>query len=186
MKKSTVMLDLETLAVSWDSVILTVGLLKFDPWGDGVILNESNSLYLKPNVDEQIAMGRMVSDSTVQWWGKQPEDVQGDALGDDGRLSGVEVVSKINKFMVGVGDIWCQGPIFDIPNLETYFKSFGFNPPWHYWQIRDCRTIFLVHGDPRENDRKAAHNALMDCYYQALGLQEIFKSTNVKNHANYF
>jgi hypothetical protein len=41
--------------------------------------------------------------------------------------------------------------------------------------------LFGTHGDPREKDRKAAHNALMDCYYQARGVQQIYKNVKVPN-----
>jgi hypothetical protein len=52
--------------------------------------------------------------------------------------------------------------------------------PFNYWQIRDSRTLFSVHGDPREKNRHGAHNALIDCYYQARAVQHIYKSVGIK------
>jgi len=44
-----VMLDLETLSTRPESVILTIGAVKFDPWGDDV--EAKNGLYHRVNVD---------------------------------------------------------------------------------------------------------------------------------------
>jgi hypothetical protein len=40
--------------------------------------------------------------------------------------------------------------------------------------------LFGVFGDPRDKNRKNAHNALMDCVYQAMGVQEIYAQQGVK------
>ena len=140
-----------------------------------------NGLYNRVNVDEQLNLGRHVLESTVEWWGKQPEEVREDALGESDRVSLDEMCANLNRFLVGVENIWCQGPAFDIVILENLYRQLSKPTPWQYWQIRDSRTLFGVHGDPREKDRKAAHNALMDCYYQALGVQQIYKSAKVPN-----
>ena len=173
------MLDLETLSTRPDSVILTIGAIKFNPWDDD--MEVENGLYNRVNVDEQLNLGRHVLESTVEWWGKQPEEVREDALGESDRVSLDEMCANLNRFLVGVENIWCQGPAFDIVILENLYRQLSKPTPWQYWQIRDSRTLFGVHGDPREKDRKAAHNALMDCYYQALGVQQIYKSAKVPN-----
>jgi hypothetical protein len=80
-----IMLDLETLSTRPESVILTIGAVKFDPWGEDV--DTDNVLYYRVNVDEQLAMDRHVLESTIEWWGKQPEEVREEALGDSNRVS---------------------------------------------------------------------------------------------------
>lgn len=172
-----VMLDLETLSTRPESVILTIGAVKFDPWGEDV--DTDNGLYMRVNVDEQLALDRHVLESTVEWWGKQEASVREEALGEHGRESLETMTRSLNKFLVGVENIWCQGPAFDIVILENLYRQLSKPTPWQFWQIRDSRTLFGVHGDPREKDRKAAHNALMDCYYQALGVQHIYKLARV-------
>jgi hypothetical protein len=174
-----VMLDLETLSTRPESVILTLGAVKFDPWGEDV--DAESGFYVKPDVDEQLGMDRHVLDSTIEWWGKQPEDVRDEALGPDGRISLDEMTRQLNRFLVGVENIWCQGPAFDIVILENLYRQLSKPTPWQFWQIRDSRTLFSVHGDPREKGRKAAHNALMDCYYQATGVQEVYRKLRVPN-----
>jgi hypothetical protein len=174
-----VMLDLETLSTRPESVILTIGAVKFDPWGDDV--DTDGGLYMRVNVDEQLALDRHVLESTVEWWGKQEESVREEALGESNRVGLDDMTRALNKFLVGVENIWCQGPAFDIVILENLYRQLSKPTPWQFWQIRDSRTLFGVHGDPREKDRKAAHNALMDCYYQALGVQHIYKLARVPN-----
>jgi hypothetical protein len=174
-----VMLDIETLSTRPESVVLTIGAVKFDPWGDDV--DVEHGLYHRVNVDEQIALNRHVQEETVEWWGKQPADVFEEAMGENDRVSLDTMCADLNRFLVGVNNIWCQGPAFDIVILENLYRQLVKPTPWQFWQIRDSRTLFGVHGDPREKDRKAAHNALMDCYYQAIGVQHIYKLVRVPN-----
>ena len=174
-----VMLDIETLSTRPESVVLTIGAVKFDPWGDDV--DAEHGLYHRVNVDEQIALGRHVQEETVAWWGKQPADVFEEAMGENDRVSLDTMCADLNRFLVGVDCIWCQGPAFDIVILENLYRQLVKPTPWQFWQIRDSRTLFGTHGDPREKDRKAAHNALMDCYYQAIGVQHIYKLVRVPN-----
>lgn len=172
------MLDLETLSTHPDAVVLTFGAVKFDPYSQTI--NESLSLYLRIDVDEQIALDRHVDDGTIEWWGNQAPEVRNEALGDQDRVSLDEFTNKLNKFLVGVKNIWAQGPVFDIVILENLYKQIGKPAPWFYWQIRDSRTLFGVHGDPRAKGRAGLHNALSDCVYQANGVQEIYAKYNIK------
>ena len=172
------MLDLETLSTRPESVILTIGAVKFDPWGEEV--DAESGLYMRVDVDEQLAMDRHVLESTVEWWGKQDEAVREEALGESNRESLDTMTRALNKFLVGVENIWCQGPAFDIVILENLYRQLSKPTPWQFWQIRDSRTLFGVHGDPREKGRTAAHNALMDCYYQARGVQDIYQRAGVR------
>ena len=173
-----VMLDLETLSTRPWSVILTLGAVKFSPWDADV--NTENGLYLKPDVDEQIALERHIQDETVAWWGKQTEEVREEAMGTEGRISLDAMLDDLNRFLVGVDNIWCQGPAFDIVILEDLYRQMNRPTPWQFWQIRDSRTLFGVHGDPRKKDRHGAHNALIDCYYQARAVQQIYNDVGIK------
>lgn len=176
---SCVMLDLETLGTSPDCVILTLGAIKFNPFGDS---EPGPGIYLRLDIEEQLAMGRTTLDSTIEWWAKQDPAVREEALGENGHRYKVnELRKELNKFLVGVDHIWAQGPAFDIVILENLYRSKSWPFPWHYWQIRDSRTLFGVHGDPREPGRDQAHNALMDCYYQAKSVQKIYQKLGMKN-----
>jgi len=77
------MIDLETLSTKPNATILTIGGVKFDAY---TRVEPSQGLYHRIDVDSQVAMGRDVMDETVEWWGKQAEDVREEALGDDDRI----------------------------------------------------------------------------------------------------
>ena len=49
------------------------------------------------------AMGRDVMDETVEWWGKQAEDVREEALGDDDRIDLEIFHQAIEQMVCGSG-----------------------------------------------------------------------------------
>jgi hypothetical protein len=172
------MLDIETLSTRPEAVILTLGAVKFTPFDSDV--DTGQGLYLRIDVDEQLELGRHVQQETVDWWGRQAEEVREEALGEHERTRLNDVVDQLNRFLVGADDIWCQGPAFDIVILENLYRHLGRPTPWQFWQIRDSRTLFSVHGDPRNKGATGAHNALIDCYYQARAVQQIYKDAGVQ------
>lgn len=172
------MLDIETLSTRPNAVILSFGAVKFDPYDYRIDVEEG--MDVKVDVDEQTAMGRDVQEETLQWWSTQPSEVQEAALGETGRISVDEFTKQVNRMMVGVDQIWCQGPAFDMVIIEDLYRQVGKPTPWQFWQVRDSRTLFGVFGDPRPKNRDSAHNALMDCVYQAMGVQQIYQQQGVK------
>lgn len=172
------MLDIETLSTRPNAVILSIGVVKFDPFSNRIDAEEG--LDLKIDVDEQTALGRHVQEETLNWWATQPKEVQEAALGEQGRVSLESFTRQLNKMMVGVNQIWCQGPAFDMVIIEDLYRQLGKPTPWQFWQVRDSRTLFGVFGDPRDKNRAAAHNALMDCVYQCIGVQHIYRQQGVR------
>ncbi|CAB4129207.1 exonuclease [uncultured Caudovirales phage] len=172
-----IMLDLESLGTRPDCAILTLGAVKFDPYTPNAI---GDSLYFRIDVDEQLALGREVQTDTLEWWSKQADDVREEALGEHDRISLESMYRQLNKFTVGVENIWCQGPAFDIVILENIYRQMGWPTPWQFWQIRDSRTLFGVHGDPREKGKAGLHNALEDCISQAQGVQQIYHALKLE------
>lgn len=172
------MIDLETLSTKPNAVILSMGAVKFNPYSS--FIDVDNGLDIKVDVDSQIKLGRDVQEDTLTWWTKQPAEVQDAAFSLSDRTSLTLFVKMLNKIMVGIDQVWCQGPVFDIVILENLYKQLEIPVPWNYWQIRDSRTLFGVFGDPRDKNRKNAHNALMDCVYQCIGVQDIYQQQNVR------
>ena len=171
-----VMLDLETLSVRPDAVILTFGACKFSPYKQHDIVD---GIYFRVNVDEQIALNRHVDDNTVAWWGQQADDVREEALGEGNRDSLDEFTRSLNRFIVGCDNIWAQGPVFDIVILENLYRQLNLPCPWQFWQIRDSRTLLSTHGDPRDKNKAGLHNALEDCVSQAQAVQTVFAQCGI-------
>lgn len=175
------MIDIETLGTRPDCVVLTIGAIKFNPES----MDEPfDGFYHRLDVDGQLELGRTVDQDTLDWWNTQPAEVRDEALGEDDRTSITQFIKEFNKALVGVKSIWAQGPTFDFVILENLYRQTGTPIPWHYWQIRDSRTLFQVVGDPRTPGRDQAHNALADCYYQARGVQQIYQQLGLKKPKN--
>jgi hypothetical protein len=172
-----VMLDLETLGTRPGCVILTLGAVRFDPYS---LRDPGPGIYFRVDVDEQTALGREVQEDTLNWWLQQSEDVREEALGEHDRVSLDTMYRDLNRFLVGVNNIRAQGPLFDFAILEHLYRQMGWPTPWHYWQIRDSRTLFGVHGDPRVKGKAGLHNALEDCVSQATAVQQIYNRLGIE------
>ena len=166
-----IMLDLETAGTSTNAVILTFGAIKFDPHSTD---EPGPGIYFRVNVDEQTALGREIDQSTMDWWMQQREEVREEAFAEEDRLPIINFTKEINRFVVGANNIWAQGPVFDIPIIESLYKQLGIPVPWQYWQVRDSRTVFGLKPNLRIKDN-SAHNALVDCYTQAKSIQAIYQ-----------
>ena len=172
-----IMLDLESLGTRPDCVILTLGAVKFNPYD--IHAEPGPGLYMRINVDEQTALGRNIQEDTLNWWMSQAEDVREEAFGIEDRVSLKTMYRELNRFLVGANNIWAQGPLFDFAILENIYRQMGWPTPWQYWQIRDSRTLFGVHGDPREKNKAGLHNALEDCVSQATGVQQVYHNLGI-------
>jgi hypothetical protein len=175
--KTSAMIDIETLATNYDAVVLSVGAWKFNPYDrrepwDGQLW--------KLDIDQQTQAGREISDSTIEWWAKQDPEIQARAFSDEGRIKLNAFFKALNKYLVGVDKIWCQGPQFDMVILEHMFDQFKQNKNWAYWQVMDSRTLFqLMPQDPRKAIQEDAHDASADAYYQAICVQQCFEHFRV-------
>lgn len=170
------MIDLETLDVIPSATVLTLGAVKFNPFTDD---EPHSELYLKILIDDQDRLGRTVSDGTVKWWGEQDPAVMEEAFDQTNAVTVEEALRQINKWAVGVDEIWGQGYGFDITMLEDMYRSIGKPIPWQFWQISDARTITKrMPKDPRKDMQTNLHNALADAYFQAKSVQIIFKHFN--------
>jgi exodeoxyribonuclease VIII len=175
MAKTDIMIDLETLATSPDAAILTIGAVKFDPFGDDLNEPTCEKLYIKVDIDSCDAIGSTVSPSTLEWWASQSKEAQEDAFDPDNRISIEEAISQLYKFCWGAKRVWSHGVGFDLIILEHYFRKIGKAVPWQFWEMRDTRTLFDIGINP-ERATVTAHNALADALDQALGVQKIYRT----------
>ncbi len=164
------MVDLETLGVDPDSVVLTLGAVIFDPFSDVIF----DQLYLRIDIDEQTTRGRKIDNNTVEWWAKQDVSVMEDTFSENDRISMNDAMDKFCKFFWGSDKIWSHGSSFDIIIIENLLKQLGKSKPWDYWQIRDTRTLFDLGVNPNMPTSNK-HNALADAVRQAIGVQNCYK-----------
>ena len=61
------MIDLETLATSPDAAILTIGAVKFDPFGDDIKDPKCEKFYVRVDLDSCDRIGLVTTDDTIAW-----------------------------------------------------------------------------------------------------------------------
>lgn len=169
---SDVMIDLETLDVLPTATILTIGAVKFDPFGDE---SKMEKFYLKVDVDTCDKIGATVSQSTLDWWANQSAEAQEAAFDPTDRVSIEVAMAQLYKFCWGGKRVWSHGVGFDLIILEWYFRKIGKAIPWSFWEMRDTRTLFDIGINP-QRATVTAHNALADAIDQAKGVQTIYQT----------
>lgn len=173
------MIDLETLDTTPDSVVLTIGGVKFDPFSKRA---PHSDFYYRLSVDEQTDHGRTISTSTLDWWATQDDKIINEALGDHDRTDVTTMLRALKKWYVGCDAVWAQGTTFDIVMIEQLCRQFGHPIPWSFWTVKDSRTLFgLLPTDPRKQFSFDAHNALEDARVQAQCVQHAYRQLHIKS-----
>ena len=181
--KSDVMIDLETLDTTPTATILTIGAVKFDPFGDKLDSQTSDTLYLKVDIDSCDALGLTTSQSTLDWWATQSKAAQDEAFSTEGRIPISEAMNQLYKFCWGAQRVWSHGAAFDIVICENIFNKLGKAVPWNFWQVRCTRTLFDIGINP-ERTSVTAHHALSDALDQASGVQTVMRALRTSTKLN--
>ena len=113
------MVDMETLAVSPNAVVLSLGAAHFDPFGTGV----EETIYFKINLDDQDKLGREIDPNTVEWWSKQDPAIMEEAFSEHDRIPLEEAMSQFHKFAWGCDAFWSHGATFDLVILESLYRQ---------------------------------------------------------------
>ena len=172
--KTDIMIDLETLDVLPTATILTIGAVKFDPFGDDVNEPDCDKFYVKVDVDSCDSLGCTVSQATLDWWANQSQEAQNEAFDPAGRISIIEALNQLYKFCWGAKRVWSHGAGFDVIILEHLFRKIGKSIPWQFWEVRDTRTLFDLGINPNRPP-VLKHHALEDAWNQAVGVQNVYK-----------
>jgi len=173
--KKHLMMDLETLSTEPNAVILTIGALWFDPFSDA---EPGPGFHVRVEIDSQ---ERHVDEDTVSWWGQQDPEVQAEAFSSDNRHLLSDALKDFAKFAQDADGYWSHGTVFDVCILENAFVEQGMRGwiPWKYHQVRDCRTVLKISDTVMDRHSGGAHNALIDCYNQALAVQQATLKMNL-------
>jgi len=172
-----VMIDMETLGTDPDSVILTIGAVRFDPKGDGVV----ERLELRPTIEDQTEQhNRTINPDTLRWWGEQSEEAIDEAMGDRDRISFKDTMDKLYKFCWNRRAVWSNGAGFDIVVAENAFRQLDMRIPWPFYTIRDTRTIYdMCNVSLKDGAHRTSHKAVEDAEHQAIVVQRAYKKLMV-------
>lgn len=175
MANTDVMIDLETLATSTDAVILTIGAVKFDPFGSDIKEPAMDSFYVKVDIDSCDELGLVSNDDTIAWWAQQSKEAQAEAFEGDDRVHIREAFDRLYKFCWGAKRVWSNGAAFDVPICEHVYRKLNKAIPWSFWSVRDVRTAFDLGINPNRPP-VLAHHALQDAWNQAVGIQNVYNT----------
>jgi DNA polymerase III epsilon subunit-like protein len=181
-----VMIDLETLDVLPTATILTIGAVKFDPFGDDVKNPTCEKFYVRVDVDSCDRIGCTVSQSTLDWWANQSQAAQNEAFDPANRIPIEDALQQLYKFCWGAKRVWSHGVGFDLIILEHLFRKVGRSIPWSFWEARDTRTLYDIGINPNRPP-VLAHHALEDAWNQAVGVQNVLNTlrTSTSSNGNY-
>jgi hypothetical protein len=169
-----IMIDMETLDVLPTATILTIGAVKFDPFGDDISEPSCKKFYVKVDLDSCDRIGCTVSQATVDWWANQSKQAQEEAFSPENRIDIVDAMNQLYKFCWGAKRVWSHGAGFDVIICERLFRKIDKAVPWSFWEVRDTRTLFDLGIDP-QRPPVLKHHALEDAWNQAVGVQNVFK-----------
>lgn len=163
-----VMIDIETLGIESDAVVLNIGAVKFDE-------RLGEQFYTTLNLDEELSnfnrAKASVSAETLLWWFEQGQRFDVSMLPDTQR-DDVAVETnhqKLQAFLKFVKDgefLWSNGMNFDFPILENCLNRYGLKPNWKYYKLRDFRTLQALHGQKATQLYVNTHHALKDALNQ--------------------
>ena len=170
-----IMIDLETLDVLPSATILTIGAVKFDPFGDDINEPACQKFYVRVDVDSCDRLGCTVSPSTLEWWSNQSQAAQDEAFDPANRIDITDAMTQLYKFCWGAKRVWSHGAGFDVIICEHLFRKMGKAIPWQFWEVRDTRTLFDIGINPNRAT-VTAHNALADAVDQAQGVQKVYRT----------
>lgn len=117
---------------------------------------------------------------TLLWWATVPDKQAKERAFSvsSGRIGLKEAIKRLNEFIERVKPdyFWGCSPDFDYKHLEYWYKHFGIEIPWKYYQLRDVRTVrdFLTQEKLDYLKKRAAgindcqHMAGYDSHFEAL------------------
>lgn len=163
-----VMLDLETFSTAPDAAIVQIGAIQFDleakTWDYDAGFERTVTL------QSSILAGGRVDPETIEWWRRQSTQARSSISWclETGTLT--SALDAFIKWFPKDTCLWSHGASFDVPVLESAFRSDGRAVPWDHRRVRDTRTLFELAdhlaGWSRPK-RETAHTAAADARDQA-------------------
>lgn len=165
-----IMLDIETLGLSPNSVILQIVAKEFNLNGQPSLITpfQCNINLNQPD--------RVVETGTLSWWLNQDLATIKTVINGYTQKSLVHALTTLNSWIYNIRTdnnivikFWCRGTNFDFTLLENAYKQNDIVIPWEYYELSDVRTFDALVPSPirKQIKRKGIyHNALDDVEFQ--------------------
>lgn len=166
-----VMIDCETLATTADAVIMSLGAVKFNAH---TLEIDDDAFYASISIDSNLALGRRITESTIQFWLAQSAEAQ--AVFTEPKSTLEEALSSFSEWLGNnKRHVWSKGADFDLPMIAHAYTQLDMEIPWLFWNSRCARTYlklpFVDRVQVPANSLK--HNALADAIAQAKHVQNV-------------
>jgi DNA polymerase III epsilon subunit-like protein len=159
---NNVMIDLETMGIRADSVVLSIGAVYF---GGGKL---GDTFYAVLDTTDQQERGRRIEQEVLQWWAKQSENAK--AVIHATQTPTDQVLDDFAEFLGNSNlQVWGNGASFDNIILYSLYQDFDRKPPWNFTNDRCYRTLKNIAISPTGLPARKGthHNALDDAIHQA-------------------
>lgn len=155
---NSIMIDVETLAISPDAAVPMVAFIPFDLFARNTfqeLIGQNDNCFVKLDWADQIQThSREVSQSTVTWWREQHPDARRIVLKNttmDMTLSQFKkiILRKLRHWDAENWFVWSRGSHFDIPIMDSLFQDAemgSFFDYFKYYNVRDTRTAISILG----------------------------------------
>ena len=165
------MLDIETMGRAPNGALASVGIVKFQPFGDLL----ADPFYIRIRLEDQMELQREFNAQTIIWWLSQEREAQKELIGE-GRVSLQEALNQIINY-VGNNNwpCWAYGSTFDHTILQSSYDCLTMKNPFHYRQQVCMRGLVKLAGVECPEVPGIAHNAIDDAIRQAKWLQACMK-----------
>lgn len=173
MKLKHVMVDLETLGTAADSVILSIGAVRFDLESNEI---DDAGFYASISIDSNLDYKRRIQEDTLMWWLQQAPAAQAVFFEPKQAFQ-----STLLEFSDWLGDrdahMWSMGADFDLPMLAHGYAQIITEVPWKHWNSRCARTYKNLPQAKNVSVPRLGthHNALHDAIHQAKLMQAIHR-----------
>jgi exodeoxyribonuclease VIII len=169
-----VMIDLETLGTAADSVILSIGAVRFDLDSDNI---DDAGFYRSISIDSNLDYKRRIQEDTLIWWLKQSPEAQ--KVFTEPKETLLTALTEFSDWLDdGSAMMWSNGADFDLPTVAHAYHQVVMDVPWKFWNSRCYRTFKGLPGMKNVNVPRMGthHNALQDAVFQAQHLQAMHKA----------
>jgi len=166
---TNVMVDIETLGTDNNAVILSIGAVKFDPWGHGI----EDSFYVPIDPKSCQALGLKLDASTVMWWMDDERTAARSLMVKEERVGLAEALYGFNDWFGDDKPVWGNGSTFDNVILTSAYKACGIEQPWKFWNDKCYRTVKGMAPSVKLVREGTYHNAVDDALSQAKHLQKL-------------
>ena len=171
----SIILDIETLSIQPNALITEIGLVAFTQEDFQPVAE----MLVYPSFFDQIILSRHICPDTIGFHkakGTLPTTFGiGNLKESCNAIAAFIYTHKPNR-------IWIQGPDFDRPILENFFRALNLPMPWEYWRTSDSRTAWNLAFPGIKHDPRP-HHAIPDCYATLKDLQASLTQLNCQASA---